>query len=170
MYPVSSRSRSSSTSDTSAWRMRSSTGSSPGGTRRSTTLRIAAPRMPGLAIASFTLHAPRSTANVRVAISVFPQEHPRAFRHGLLSRVLREHLRVPHAGDRRTDRRKHRLAIVVDLLASDLAVRLDAIRPERPGHRDRPELLRIELEPELVGVDVAAEPILGEGDDLVAPP
>src|SRR5687768_3015996 len=117
--------------------MRVSIGSSVCGTMRSTTLSSVAPRMPGLAIASFTLHAPRSTANVRVAISVFPQEYPPACGRAGFPAVLWRELPVPHAGDRRANRRIHRAAFIVGLLARDLAVGLDAIRAARLGGQDR---------------------------------
>src|SRR5882672_9037617 len=170
MYPVSPCSRSSLTSAVSVCFARSSTprvgaspprsisgGASPGGTSRSTTLSKVAPRRPGLATATFTLHAPRSTAKTRDDISVFPREDPRAFRHALPD-VLRHHLGVPHAVDRGPDRRKHRRAVLVQLLACDLAVRLDAIRAPRPRDRDLLELRDVELEPDLLAGLQARQP------------
>src|ERR1700755_1473938 len=93
--------------------------------RFSTTFTSVAPRMPGLATATLTLHAPRSTAKTRLAIwlLVFSHENPRAVRHGGLALVLVDDLRVPDAGDRRADRREQRHALLVLAAALDLAPR-----------------------------------------------
>src|SRR4051812_25574999 len=82
--------------------------------------------------------------------SVFPRKHPRTFGYGLLSDVLRKHLRVPHTSDRRADRWEHRLPVGAFRLAFDLAVRLDAIRATRTERRDRVEALRVELHADLL--------------------
>src|SRR5687768_14238108 len=128
-----------------------SAGSSPGGTSRSTTLSSVAPRIPGLAIASLTLHAPRSTANTRLAISVLPQVDPRALRRGRLPCVLRDDLRVPHTRHRGANRREQRLVVRAPRIALDLAPRAHAIRAARSGGGHLLQLRLVELELELVG-------------------
>ena len=96
-----------------------------GGTSRSTTLMQRRAAQAGAR--DRELDAPRTEIDredSRLAISLFLQEHPRAVRHGRLPNVLRHDLGVPHAGDRRADRREHRRAVGVLLLALDLAPRL----------------------------------------------
>src|SRR3569833_790185 len=124
--------------------------SSPGGTSRSTKINSDTPRRPGHATTSKTHHAPRSTALTRDAISVFLEVDPGPVRDRSLPRALGHHLGVPHAGDRRADRREHRRSILVLLLALDLAVRLDAVRATRTRGRDLRELRLVELEPDLL--------------------